>query len=331
MGSVDVIVPCYRYGHYLRQCVESVLAEPIPQLRVLVIDDCSPDETAAVAMDLVDLDPRVHFIRHDRNKGHISTYNEGIDWVCADYLLLLSADDYLLPGALQRAVMLLDAHPEVGFVFGEVIVQVEGDPLQLDDEITRCHEQIVKQILTGIEFIKLSGPSNIVPAPTAVVRTALQKRLGGYLPDLPHTADQEMWLRLAAHASVGILRARQAVYRRHSTNMSLAYTSNGWLGDLQQRKAALARFFESCSSVLPNASLMSKRLSRQLARGAMGLASSAFNEGNIEASISIREFARDIDSTVRWSLIWFKLVIKHRIGYPTWHTLQEVINTVHYI
>src|SRR5215471_13341349 len=56
-----------------------------------------------------------------RQQRQIATYNEGIDWVSADYMLLLSADDYLLPGALDRAAAVLDAHLEVGFVFGRAV------------------------------------------------------------------------------------------------------------------------------------------------------------------------------------------------------------------
>ena len=247
MSSVDVIVPCYRYGHFLRECVESVLAQSVKNVRVLIIDDASPDNTAEVAADLVKKDPRVNFLRHAVNKGHIATYNEGIEWVSADYMLLLSADDYLLPGALNRSANLMDAHPEVGFTFGRAIT--------LDDRGTKRQTQTVtdkadQRILTGMEFIELSGSRNIVPTPTAVVRTELQKRLGGYLPELPHSGDMELWLRFAAHASVGMSEAYEAVYRRHAGNMSLDYTVKTWLPDLQQRKAAFDCFFKTCSHAL---------------------------------------------------------------------------------
>src|ERR1700757_580521 len=121
MSSVDVIVPCYGYGHYLETCVESVLTQPITDLRVLILDDASPDDTAEVSTELVRKDSRVTFTRHIKNKGHIATYNEGIEWASSDYMLLLSADDYLMPGALRRASDLMDAHPEVGFTFGRAI------------------------------------------------------------------------------------------------------------------------------------------------------------------------------------------------------------------
>ena len=61
--------------------------------------------------------------------------------------------------------------------------------------------------------------SNVVSTPTAVVRTRLQQKIGGYRPESPHTGDLEMWLRFAAHAPVGVLDADQGFYRIHGRNM----------------------------------------------------------------------------------------------------------------
>ena len=66
-------------------------------------------------------DVRVEYRRHGSNHGHIATYNEGLDWASADYVLLLSADDLLTPCALRRAVGFLDLHPEVGLAYGRHI------------------------------------------------------------------------------------------------------------------------------------------------------------------------------------------------------------------
>ena len=128
MSRFDIIIPCYNYGNYLRECVESVLDQSHQDLRVLIIDDASPDHTAEVAADLAARDPRVEFRRHAVNQGHIATYNEGLEWTTGDYTLLLSADDLLVPGALLRASRLLDAHPEVGFVYGKALGFGTGKP-----------------------------------------------------------------------------------------------------------------------------------------------------------------------------------------------------------
>src|SRR3954471_18429980 len=108
MSRVDVIVPCYNYAHFLRECVSSLLSQEGVDVRVLIIDDCSPDNTPEVAAKLLAKDRRVEYRRHEINIGHIATYNEGLEWGTGAYMLLLSADDMLTPGAFRRAARLMD-------------------------------------------------------------------------------------------------------------------------------------------------------------------------------------------------------------------------------
>lgn len=319
MNSVDVIVPCYRYGHFLRECVESVLAQSVSSLRVLIIDDASPDDTSEVANELARRDTRVTFVRHPSNKGHIATYNEGIEWTSSDYMLLLSADDYLLPGALNRATELMDAYSEVSFTFGNAIqLEPNGTQKQLD----HVRGKADWRILPGAQFIELSGARNIVPTPTAVVRTQVQRKVGGYRAELRHSGDMEMWLRLAAHGSVGMFRNYQAVYRRHVTNMSLEYTAESCLPDMYQRKAALDCFFETCGHMLANQQRLMRKLFRSLACDAVSLGSTAFNSGRMENSRALCEFACQICPSVRWSLAWAKLACKRNMGRQVWSVLR---------
>src|SRR4051812_8374346 len=100
MSRVDVITPCYKYGRFLRRCVQSALDQQGVDVRVLILDDASPDNTPDVAAELLKEDSRVQYRRHAVNQGHIATYNEGLNWASGDYLLLLGADDLLTPGAL---------------------------------------------------------------------------------------------------------------------------------------------------------------------------------------------------------------------------------------
>jgi glycosyltransferase involved in cell wall biosynthesis len=323
MSTVDVIVPCYRYGHYLKECVESVLAQSGPAVHVLIIDDASPDNTAEVAAELAKGDSRVTLLRHFTNRGHIATYNEGIDWASADYLLLLSADDYLLPGALNRAVSLMERHPRVGFTFG---IAAEMDEQGARGRTRGIQCQNGERVLDGRDFILLSGARNIVPTPTAVVRTELQKRVGGYRAELPHSGDMEMWLRLAAHALVGFIETPQAVYRRHANNMSLLYTAQNWLLDLEQRKSTFDHFLRTCGQRFPELGRLRHTLLYLLSLDAVGHASTAFNDGNIETSRQLAAFAVHTSPTVTRSLSWTKLALKRRMGLRAWRVSQAVAN-----
>jgi glycosyltransferase involved in cell wall biosynthesis len=325
LARVDVIIPCYNYGRFLEQCVNSVLRQVGVDVRVLVIDDASPDNTAEVAAALAR--------ENSTNKGHIDTYNEGIEWVSAEYMLLLSADDYLLPGALARATDLMDAHPEVGFTFGNVVELSDSGNETLTKSVIKPTNNSDKRILEGRELIEVTGAEgNQVTTCSAVVRTVLQKRLGGYRQELPHAGDMEMWLRFAAHASVGFIFSLQGVYRRHSTSMSAAYylasddgqiyRKNGRLGALRQQKLAFDFFFEHCKDVMPRYEHLCRRIYRQLAESFVSQASAAFNDGEMEESRQLSDFALAICPEVKSSSAWLKLTFKRWMGARTWRAVR---------
>ena len=332
LPSVAVIIPCYKYGLFLRQCVESVLVQSAVEVRVLVINDASPDNTAEVVAALLQEDPRVAAIHHRANIGHIDTYNEGIRWAEADYTLLLSADDYLLPGALERATSLMEANPDVGFTFGNVIELSEKGETHTAGKIGAT------RVLEGGEFIELSGAENLVTTCSAVVRTKLQKKLGGYRKDLPHAGDMEMWLRFAVHGPVGFISANQGVYRQHRANMStefyhissgqVTYIKNGRLADLQQRRRALDCFSEHCRKFAPSEAQLCGRLYRHLSEIAVGRASAAFNEGALEASYQLSKFALEINPKVNHSSAWIRLAAKRWMGSRTWRAVKPIIASV---
>jgi glycosyltransferase involved in cell wall biosynthesis len=323
MAQVDVIVPCYNYGRYLKQCVESVLSQTNVAVRVLILDDASSDDTPDVAAALVRAEARVEFRRHVRNRGHIETFNEGLDWAAGHYLLLLSADDYLLPGALSRAALLMDQAPHIGFVFGRVLVQSDDGSLVPVRPLEDKRIDNGRLIMSGTEFFDRSGSANIVPTPTAVVRSKLQKRVGGYRHDLPHTSDFEMWLRLAAQASVGYVDADQAIYRQHGGNMSSQYYA-AMLPDIEQRKAAFDHVFRENGELIPDADRVRDRVFLKLARSTVSRASAAFNDGNIQLSSQLSQFSRTLHPKIVNSTPWLKLSLKRKIGLRNWRAISEL-------
>lgn len=246
MATVQVLVPCYNYGRYLRECVQSVLGQPGVDVDVLVIDDCSSDNTPEVCAELVAADRRVRFIRHGTNKGHIATYNEGIAQIRGDYFVLLSADDLLTPGALARSTSLMDANPEVGMTYGHAISFSD----QLPQARTSSSSTSVWDGRKWMRHVCRSG-KNFIICPEAVVRSNIQTRIGGYSPDLPHSGDMEMWLRVASISDIGYVRGPdQAYYRVHPLSMQRTVHA-GLLFDLVARHAAFKAVFEKEGAFLP--------------------------------------------------------------------------------
>ncbi|MFF9840002.1 glycosyltransferase family 2 protein [Streptomyces sp. NPDC013740] len=281
MSSVSVVIPCYKYGHFLADCVRSVLDEqPGLDVRVLIIDDASPDDSAEAARKLAASDPRIEVRVHETNKGHIATYNEGLlEWADGDYVVLLSADDRLVPGALVRAVALLDAHPEAGFCYGRPLRFRHGGPLPAAR--TRSTGSVVYPGHWWLERRFREG-TGCITSPEVVVRTSLQRKVGGYDPALPHAGDIEMWMRLAAHADVGYVRgADQAYYRVHGNNMSTT-DFGGQLDDLRQRRAAFSAVLEKCADLLPQAERLAGLVDTRLARQALRRAYRAYDRGRTD-------------------------------------------------
>jgi glycosyltransferase involved in cell wall biosynthesis len=263
--SVSVVVPCYRYGRFLPDCVRSVLDQAGVDVRVLIIDDASPDDSATVARRLAAEDDRVEVRVHDRNRGHIATYNEGLlEWAEGDYSILLSADDALTPGSAARAASVLDANPNVGFVYGHILKWNDSEP----KPTPRVDVTGVK-VWSGLDWLRIVcrlGHS-VTTAPEVVVRTSIQKKLGGYLPELPHTGDLEMWLRFALCSDVAYIQgADQAFYRSHGSNMTVERVP---LIDLQQRKAAFDAIFESFADRIPGGDRLRTHVSRRIAKEAL--------------------------------------------------------------
>ncbi len=278
MSTVSVVIPCYRYGHYLADCVRSVLSDqPGVDVRVLIIDDASPDDSAAAARALAEREPRVEVRVHETNRGHIATYNEGLlEWADGDYSVLLSADDRLTPGALTRAAGLLDAHPEVGFCYGHPVHFRHPGPPPPARTRLRGHT-----IWPGHWWLarRFAAAQGCITSPEVVVRTDLQRKVGGYDPALPATGDIEMWMRLAAHADVGYLRGvDQAYYRLHGQNMSTV-DFGGQLDELRQRKAAFEAVLSRCGALLPDAERLAAGVHRTLARHALRRAGRAYDRG----------------------------------------------------
>jgi glycosyltransferase involved in cell wall biosynthesis len=310
--TVSVIIPCYNYGRFLAQCVESVLSQDGVDVSVLVIDDASPDGSGETVAALSGRDPRVQAVCHERNKGHIATYNEGIEWASGDYLLLLSADDYLTPGSLLRATSLMDEHPEVGLVYGRAIEHGAETPYAGPVSSSPRY-----RVVPGRRWIaeRCKQMNNVVPTPTAVVRTDLQHRVGGYREDSPYAGDLEMWLRLAAYGDVAELEADQAIYRQHGKNMSVEWFS-GLKATFEHSRQAYETVLTEHATAIPEAGRLIDDVRRQVARRALRMATNRYCRGRFEVSSVgwLERHADEIYSRSRLLPEWWALQVCKRIG-----------------
>jgi glycosyltransferase involved in cell wall biosynthesis len=247
--SVTVLVPCYNYGRFLNQCIDSVLAQDGVSVRIIIVDDASTDNSAQIATTYAQQDPRVQLISSPQNLGMIPALNLGLQHVDGDYFVKLDADDMLPAGSLKRSVALLESYPNIGFVYGW--------PRDFTGDVPHClgyrgstvgalAEWLVKRgcarftVWRGLDWLELRyrRARNCIRQPEAVIRWSVLRNVGSYNPRLPHTSDLEMWLRLAAVSDVGrINRLDQGYYRMHPDSMHNTVNA-GLLTDLVGRRDA---------------------------------------------------------------------------------------------
>lgn len=119
--SVGIIVPCFRHGIFLPECIESIKAQTMAPSRVVVVDDGSDDPETIAALAALDGDPAIEVLRQQANRGPSAARNRALEVLDTDYVLPIDADDRLLPEAVELMAGQLKAAPEdVGFVYPHV-------------------------------------------------------------------------------------------------------------------------------------------------------------------------------------------------------------------
>jgi len=282
-----VVIPCYNYGQYLPQALNSALSQEDVEVDVIVVDDASTDGSAAIAWGLAAKDPRIVVVHHQQNQGHIATYNDGLSRAGGRYVTLLSADDVLAPGALGRAVALMETNPKVGMVYGLPRDFVEEPPrISLRGRTTWT-------VWEGNRWLAVACARgrNFILSPEVVMRTETVLSIGGYSASLPHSGDLEYWLRAAASWDVGRINGPvQAFYRVHGKNMHQTEFAAAAV-DLQHRLEAFrvledARFPIS----VQKRTRQLRRVKGALSKEAAQLGAREVMRGSLEAAIELRKF-----------------------------------------
>ena len=269
MASVDVAIPNYQYSHFLRSCVESVLSQDIDELRVLIIDNASTDDSLQVARALALEDPRIEVKAHERNLGPHASFNEGIEWARADYFLILCSDDYLLPNALRQAMDLMERHPNVGLTYGRAHGLICGKPSGPTGERfvpTAASEPAEWEITTGIDVLHRFCATSTFPIMgcATLVRTSVQQKAGHYRNTLQHTDDFELCMRIALISDIARTDTTLAVRRFHEMMRSQDMHDN-FIVYYRECAAAFATFFAHEGAALPAAQQMHQIARRSLA------------------------------------------------------------------
>jgi glycosyltransferase involved in cell wall biosynthesis len=208
-GLVTVVIPAYNADLYVRQAVESCLAQTYGNIEVIVVDDGSVRPQAEFLSGVID--PRLTVVRQD-NGGVAAARNHGARLGSGEFIAFLDADDYWLPGKLQIQVDLL-RRSDTAVVFCD-LRRLQGDTFLPASYLASFELPAGGHIFPGLVR------RNFIPLSSAVVRRNVFESVGGFCEDRDIWEDWDLWLRLAQSHVISHADESLAVYRLHGSNAS---------------------------------------------------------------------------------------------------------------
>ena len=212
MPLVSVVMPVYNGGKYLGEAIESILAQSFTDFELIVVDDGSTDDSAAIARDFANRDERIRFLKHDCNQGSASARNTGIAASNGDFIAAMDCDDVSIPKRLQKQVGFLQTHPDIGVVGGFLQTASADLTRRQNHEYPQQHADIVLQWILG-------GRTTFAGA-LSMTRRDIMKSVGGYEKSRKVSDDMELFSRLYFKTRFANLPETLHVYRQHEEQMS---------------------------------------------------------------------------------------------------------------
>jgi teichuronic acid biosynthesis glycosyltransferase TuaG len=216
---VDVGIPTLGSSPYLAESIESILAQSLPEWRLVVSENGPGNDSVRELMEPYLRDPRVRHVVTGEKVGRGTNHNLLIQAGSAPYVGLLHDDDRWHPEFLERRVRFLEEHPSCGFVYsGHTVIDDAGARLG------RTKLRLPPGVHDSATVLPALYRDNFIGCPTVLVRRTAYEAVGAGYPDILNY-DLPMWLRLSARFEVGCLPEWDADYRLHAAQASANRTS----------------------------------------------------------------------------------------------------------
>lgn len=231
--KVTVVVPAHNYAHYLRDALNSILAQTLQDFECLIIDDSSTDDTPEVAREYVANDIRFRYHRTHHNMGLSAVRNYGAAKALGKYITFLDADDILTPNSLALQVAALDQHRELHIVYGSL------DLINHDTSNRRRNP-----FPRDFNWYHQMAHQNQVPT-GAMMRREVIESSGGWRTRQWRAEDAEFWSRVTSFGfrAAKVTEETTLLYRLHPDSKGMQEWNNypdrdgNWLANIAWHSA----------------------------------------------------------------------------------------------
>lgn len=227
MFKVTVVIPVYNGGRYLRESIESALAQTFHDYEIVCVDDGSTDDSAAL---LEEYGQRIRVVRQ-KNSGQSAARNAGVKLAHGEYIAFLDQDDVWYPSKIQSQVAVLDAEPDV------VLVHCNFDRIdERGQMLERGAGRTERTSALGSSMGQLIGEALIFPS-AMMIRKAGYERIGGFHQALQGFEDFDLIARLKEQGRFVMVEERGMAYRMHGAG----FTRTGGIHVIRSRETFLRR------------------------------------------------------------------------------------------
>lgn len=213
LPKISVVMSVYNSDRYLRESIESILAQTFTDFEFVILDDASSDSSWNIITEYANRDRRVRLFKNEENIGLTKSLNKGLKLARGEFIARQDADDVSLPERLQKQVELLDKSQEVVLVSCNIdLIDAQGDYIETQQRT--CDRDLIPWYL--LFYNHLAGHSQVM------YRQKPVEDLGGYAENYRYSQDYELWSRLVKVGEIAILPDVLLQQRRHDKSISAA-------------------------------------------------------------------------------------------------------------
>lgn len=223
MPKVSVIIPNYNHARFLPQRIESVLNQTFSDFEVLLMDDCSSDNSVEVMQNYAANDSRIALVINEKNSGStFAQWNKGVTLAQGKYIWIAESDDYCELTLLERLLPLLDKNPNVGIAFAQSYIVDEDS--EIVNSFNENYKFIYKSDRWENDFMQ-SGLhecadylifSNTIPnASGALMRKSVYEDAGGAETTWKLNGDWFFYVKMLLRSDLAFVSDHLNYFRKH--------------------------------------------------------------------------------------------------------------------
>ena len=204
MKKVSIVLPVYNGEKYISESIKSVLGQSYNNLELIIVNDCSTDNSKEICEEYQKKDNRIRIITNEKNLKLPLSLNVGFSKANGDYYTWTSDDNIYKPNAINRMVEYLNDNPKTQMVYTDCSV-IDEEGIIVGDWSTSEPQMIVTGNSCGACFL---------------YRAEVAKSVGNYDPEMFLAEDYDYWIRIASKGSIDYLKENLYLYRCHGNSLT---------------------------------------------------------------------------------------------------------------